>query len=74
MKARYLLSTQQFKDLCIWLFWLSAYAAFCVLFTHLLKQLGALLLDSTFEAAFSMLAAFVAFIGIGIRIVTEKWR
>lgn len=41
MKARYLLSTQQFKDLCIWLFWLSAYAAFCVLLTHLLKQLGA---------------------------------
>lgn len=72
MKARYLLSVQQFKDLCTWLFWLSAYAAFCVLFTHLLKLLGALLLDSTFEAAFSMLAAFIAF--IGIRIVTEKWR
>ena len=68
MKARYLLSTQQFKDLCVWLFWLSAYVAFCVLFSHLLKSLWSLLVDVPVQAIAAILAASIAAIAIGLRV------
>lgn len=68
MKASALFSVQHFKGLCIWLFWLSAYVAFCVLFSHLLKSLWSLLVDVPVQAIAAIVAASIGAIAIGFRV------
>lgn len=74
MKARYLFSAQQFKDLCIWFFWLSAYVAFSVLFSHLFKILWALVVDVPVQAIAAIAAASIGAIVIGFRVAMGEGR
>ncbi|NQD81608.1 hypothetical protein HP436_15670 [Pseudomonas sp. CrR14] len=73
-KASALFSVQHFKDLCIWLFWLSAYVAFCVLFSHLFKTLWALIADVPVQAIAAILAASVGAVVIGFRVAMGEGR
>ncbi|OLU32129.1 hypothetical protein BVH03_07900 [Pseudomonas sp. PA15(2017)] len=74
MKAPALFSVQQFKDLCVWLFWLSAYVAFCVLFGHLLKSIWALIVDAPVQAIAAIVAASMGAIFIGYRLAMGEAR
>ena len=73
-KAPALFSVQQFKDLCVWLFWLSAYVAFCGLFSHLFKSLWSLVVDVPVQAIAAIVAASIAAIAIGFRVAMGEGR
>lgn len=74
MKASALFSVQHLKGLCTWLFWLSAYVAFCVLFSHLFKSLWALIVDVPVQAIAAIVAASIAAIVIGFRVAMGEGR